>query len=376
LRDIPDTMLAARAYEGAAPDFRLEQIAVPTPGPGEVLVQVAASAMITGLITNWSRGAIKELPGTLSAEMAGRVAVVGDGVAHLAVGDRVRVHPNLSCRRCAFCLTDREMLCRSHSIIGHASFGPDELGLYRRYHNGGLAEYVLVPEWTLDPIPESVSYAVAAKVRDMGTTFRALQLAAIPAGGAIVVNAATGSQGVSAVRLAPFFGVARILAIGRSAARLEEVRALNPSIVETLALEDLPSGWEERDGVTDAVRRIIPGGPDAVLDFTPPQGGAVSWQTFKALRRGGTGVIVGGNSAMPSMSTVEFMYDCIHIVGSRNGTRRGGLQILELIATGQLPADDLITHSFPLSGVADAVDAVLNRPEKTWWVSVEVAALD
>lgn len=242
-----------------------------------------------------AHGAFKHLPTTVGHEVAGTVEAAGVDADKTLMGKRVRVHPTLSCRACAHCRTDREQMCAESAMIGHAAFGSGPLELYGRYHDGGLAEYVRVPHWLVDVLPDNVSFDVAAKVHDCGTVVRALTQAAVPLGGTLVVTAATGAMGAmgaATIRLAPFFGVGRLILVGRSPERLDAVRELATLPTETVALTDL-GDWTTAQGLTRRLRELGP--TDAVLDYVPE--GPAGIQALGALATGGALVHVGGNPA-------------------------------------------------------------------------------
>lgn len=167
-------MLAARAYVGEE-RFRLEHVPIPTLADGEVLVQVRAAGMTHGLLSLWHSGRTQLLPGVLGHEGAGVVVEVGPNVTRWQPGDRVRLHPTLSCRDCAYCRSDRETLCSTLAVIGHAIYTNAAMPLYERYHDGVLAEYLRVAEWSLDRLPDEVSFEVGARVHSLAIAFRALR---------------------------------------------------------------------------------------------------------------------------------------------------------------------------------------------------------
>jgi threonine dehydrogenase-like Zn-dependent dehydrogenase len=309
------------------------------------------------------------LPQTPGNEAAGAVAALGAGVTEFAVGDRVRLHPNLTCRRCEYCLGDREQLCQTCSMIGHGAFGPKARPLYDRYHDGALAEYVLAPAWAVDPLPETISFDAAAKIHDVSTALRALKLADPAVGATVVWTAATGSIGPAAVRLAPLFGIGRLILVARSEDRLAQVRALAPDLVETLGLDGLDEDWEDAGGLTGALRELAPDGVDAVMDFLPE--GAATPQSIAALKPAGTAVVVGGNTIAPLAASIPLTLNCWRIIGNRNGTREDARQVTAWMASGELQIDDLITHRFPLREVNAAAAIVRQRAEPAWMTLVQ-----
>ncbi|MQY06609.1 alcohol dehydrogenase catalytic domain-containing protein [Actinomadura macrotermitis] len=361
-------MLAAQALKGSTA-LHLTKVPVPEPGPRDVLVKVAAAGLAPGMMKLLELGAFKHLPTTLGHEAAGTVAAVGAGVTGFAEGDRVRLHPNLTCRNCVPCRTDREMMCAQQAMVGHASFGDAPTPLYDAYHDGGLAEYVRVPHWLLDPLPDRVGFDVGAKVHDLANAVRALKCADLPLGATLVVTAATGTMGTAAVKLAPFFGVARLVLVGRSAERLAAVRRLAGGLpTETVALGELPDGWAAAQGLTRRLREIAPEGVHAVLDFVPD--GPVMAQAAAAMATGGTLVHMGGNPGPLPIPARIWMSRCWRFVGTRACTRTDAQEVLDLLGRGVLDADELITHRFPLAQAERAVAAMRDRSEPIWMAVV------
>lgn len=349
-------MLAARVHRDSTA-VTLEKIETPQPGPDEVLIKVAAAGLAPGMTTLLALGAFKHLPTTLGHEAAGTIVAVGANVPGLAAGERVRVHPNLTCRSCVYCRTDREQMCAQQAMIGHAGFGSGPMPLYERYHDGGLAEYIRVPYWLVDPIPAQVSLDVAAKVHDLANAVRALKTAGPLFGGTVVITAATGTMGTATIKLAHLFGASRLLLVGRSAERLEAVRHLSAIPTETVAME------EETD-LTGRLRQLAPTGVEAVIDYLPTGPGI--WQATAALATGGTLVHMGGNFIPPPIPIGVIMANCWRIIGTRCCTRTDALQVLDLLAAGTLNVNELITHHFPLAEIGRAIEVMQDRSEPIW----------
>jgi D-arabinose 1-dehydrogenase-like Zn-dependent alcohol dehydrogenase len=172
-------MQAARVHPNRNA-FVLEDVPVPDIGPGEVLVEVRAAGLSRGLISVWLfTDMIKLLPATLGHEIAGLVTATGPGVSRVRAGDRVHVYAPLGCRdpSCAACATGDESACPSFAMIGYALFGPDGMGVYQRYHDGGLAEYVRVPEQNLDKLADQTSFAVGCKLATAAISWKAVSVA-------------------------------------------------------------------------------------------------------------------------------------------------------------------------------------------------------
>lgn len=362
-------MLAARAYTGETA-FRLEQIPVPEVNDGEALVRVRASGLASGMPILWAAGMIKLLPATLGHEIAGVVESVGRGVDSVAPGDRVRVHPNLTCGYCARCQGDQEQMCSACSMIGFAVFGPDAMPMYERYHEGGLAEFVRVPARLLDPLPEAIPFHVGAKIHDIAGVNRSITEAGVGLGDTLVLTSGTGALGGVTVRLAACRGLARVIVVGRSRARLEQIKALAPGLVEIVPLDELGDDWQESDAVATAIRRHAPNGADAIIDYTPQ--GPLPWRAARAMRTGGRLVIRAARPGVAEVPLLDLMHACWQIVGTRNGTRSDVRAVIALLESGQLEAADLFTHRFDLPDVNKGLAALRDRSVPTWFIGIDV----
>jgi len=222
-----------------------------------------------------------------------------------------------------------------------------------------------VPDWLVDVLPDNVSFDVGAKVHDMANAVRALKLTALPLGGTVVVTAATGTMGTATIKLARFFGAGRLILVGRSAERLAAVRALAGSLpVETIALEELGPDWAKTQELTRRIRALAPAGAEAVIDYIPD--GPASTQALTSLAQGGTLVHMGGNSMPFTIPAVAIMVNLWRIVGTRACTRTDSDEVLRLLATGALQAEDLITHRFPLTDIVDGLTAMQQRQDPMW----------
>jgi threonine dehydrogenase-like Zn-dependent dehydrogenase len=361
------TMLALRAHRDSTV-LVLEEIPIPEPGPFDVVVKVAAAGLAPGMMRLLEMGAFRHLPTTLGHEAAGTIAAVGSEVHDFGVGDRVRVHPNLNCGRCDYCRSGRDMMCREYAMVGHASFDAVAKPLYDEYHNGGLAEYVRIPHWLADPVPDSVSFDVAAKVHDIANAVHALTSADLRPGATVVVTAATGTMGTATVRLAEHFGIARLILVGRDVDRVASVAPLAGRVAtDVVALNEL-GNWAETGGLTRRLRELLPAGAQAVIDYIPD--GPATAQAMGALAPGGTLVHMGGNTSPVQVPAIALMVNCSRFVGTRACTRTDAREVLRLLETGALVADDLITHWFPLTDAVKAVDLMQSRAEPMWMTVV------
>lgn len=365
-----DTMLAWRA-KASGGALELLQCDLPELQEDEALVKVSAAGVSPVLMKLLRSGRFTELPTTLGHEIAGTVTAVGGVSGNVWVGRRVRVHPMLSCRSCEYCLTDREQMCDQCAMVGGASFGKGPHPLYKRYHDGGLAEYVRVPLWLLDELPANMSFPVAAKLHDVANAYRALKEAHLPFGATLVITAATGAMATSTLKLAPHFGVARVVLIGRSRKRLSAVEAVSGAMrVDSIALEELPQGPDAGAVVTAALKDLAPDGVDAVLDFLAS--GDTAEQAMYTLRLGGSLVHMGGHSSPLSIPLRVMMNNLWRLVGTRACTRADVWAVFRMFDAGTLHLEELVTHSWPLSEADEAFAKLEARKEPIWMGVVTV----
>ncbi|CRG86685.1 hypothetical protein PISL3812_03695 [Talaromyces islandicus] len=354
-------MLAIRAHADSL-ELQLDTISIPSPGAQDVLIKVVSAGIAPGVFNPFTRR-FMSLPTTLGHEVSGTVVSLGDEVSTSAVGDRVRVHPNLSCMNCKFCLSDREQMCAQAAILGFRGFG-QKMPLYETYHDGGLAEYVKVPYWLVDKLPENVSFNVGAKVHDVANAMRTLKCAGLEPGSTIIITAPTGGMGTATLKLAEFFPISRVILVGRSAERMRAVTKLTRIPTDIVALEELGDDWPTTQALVKRLHQLAPGGVDAILDYMPS--GADVWQAVGAMAHGATMVHMGGNPNLFPLPVVAIMTNCWKIVGTRGCTRSDTNKILEWLGDGRLQLDDLITHEFRLKDTPDAVSKLQARSLPMW----------
>lgn len=150
------TMLAAVLHK--AGDLRVEEVARPKPGPGEVLLQVERCG-ICGTDLHILRGDFPapNLPLIIGHEFAGTVAAVGAGVTHVAPGDKATADINIACGVCHFCRIGNKLFCPQVRQLGV-------------HDAGGMAEFVVAPALNVYPLPESMPLEHAAYIEPLACT--------------------------------------------------------------------------------------------------------------------------------------------------------------------------------------------------------------
>jgi L-iditol 2-dehydrogenase len=224
---------AARLY--GARDVRIEEIPMPEPGPGQVLVRVRAVSICPSdwrLYTDGhAGGVVPERPIIQGHEFSGDVSALGDGVTGLAVGMRVAVEPTWPCGDCDMCRGDRPHLCRR---VVFPSFPP---------HDGALAEYIVCPAASVCPLPDNVGYAEGALVEPLGVAIHAVRLACLMPGETVAILGA-GTIGICTLFLARMNGPKRVAIVEPVAARRVWPRQIGADPVVGTYRELLAQGFE------------------------------------------------------------------------------------------------------------------------------------
>ncbi len=356
-------MLAVRGFEGEK-SARSVYIDIPEVGDDDVLVKIMSAGIVPGTFTFLALGRLKPLPMTLGHEGAGVVSAVGKSVRNFKVGDRVRIHPTLTCGRCRYCVTGKEHMCEGAAMMGFVALGRKTVENFPRYHNGCLAEYLLAPQSLIDPLPDNVSFDVGAKVHYIANAVRCLKVAALPPAATVMILAPTGSMGTLTIKLAPYFGVARLVFVGRSLERLNALKALTNIETDVVALDQLGEDWAQTGDLARKVEEILPEGAHAILDYAPA--GADLWQALSGLANGGYFVNMGGGPAPFPVPMTRMLAKCWTVVGTRNNARQDVLEVLDLLAHGRLQVEDLVSHKFKLSEVDDAIGRLQSRDQPIW----------
>ncbi len=334
-------MRVARFYEPG--DVRLEDAPEPTAGPGEVKIRVrACSTCGTDVkILNHGHQHI-DPPRVMGHEVAGEVVDVGDGVSGWAAGDRVQVIAAVPCGTCAECERGRMTICPNQTSVGY-------------HYEGGFAEYLVVPQQVLavdglNRIPDGVSFAEASVAEPLACVLNGQELAGVGEGDDVVIVGA-GPIGCLHVRLARARGARRITLIDLNRARLDMSAAVvSPDVVVC---------GEEEDAV-DAVLKLTDGrGADVVI--TAAASGKAQEDALLMAARSGRISLFGG---LPKDApTITFDSNLVHyreltVLGANGSSPEHNKRALELIASGEVPVHDLITHRLPLAQVLDAIGVV------------------
>lgn len=296
----------------------------PEPGPDEVLIRVMASG-ICGTDIHIFRGEyLGGYPVIPGHEFSGVVEAMGSAVRRFKPGDRVAVEPNIACDNCPACLNNRQNFCENWSAVGVT-------------RPGGMAQCTTAPEKVTFAIGE-LSFEQAAFMEPLSCVLHGLERLGPEMADKIAILGA-GPIGILLMQGGRAQGASHVTVVDRNPARLEYAAELGADV----ALADMsalkPDGY---DAVIDATGSLAvmrqsldfarPGGK--VLWFgVPPSGKDMALEPFKVFRKGLT--------VLSSFTSVRNSY-----------------QALDLLRSGRICVDGLVSHRLPLEALQRGMEVI------------------
>lgn len=329
--------------------FYLTHLRDPQPGPGEILIRIAACGVCHTDLHIQDGSVTFPFPAVLGHEVSGTVMAVGAGVDHLAEGQRVVGAFIMPCGDCRMCSTGREELCETffakNRLNGTLYDGTTRLFDSNgepvwMYSMGGLAEYAVMPALAASPIPDGAPLTDSAI---LGCAFLTAYGALVHVGqlepGTSVAIVGAGGVGLSAVALANALGAGQIVAVDLSNDRLEVARNLGASEVVNASTVD----------PVQAVRELTGGGANLVIEAI---GHPATFRQATEMSADGARCVMIGIAAVGRTAEIEItrlVRRKIQVCGSFGGRPREDLAALgKLVAGKRLDLGALISRRFSL----------------------------
>lgn len=317
---------------------------VPTPAiqDGDLLVKVKACAICGGDLRTFHHGhaAIKP-PIILGHEFAGEIVAAGKKVQQYAAGDRVIVAPGIGCGHCSYCLSGNQHLCYHRLTLGH------------QYH-GGFAEFVRIPAIAVQAgnvnlIPASVDYLSATLAEPLACVINGQEAMQIRLGDTVAVIGA-GPIGIMHAELARSRGAGKVFLINRSMPRLDRARSLGYDAYISSQQGDAVQQVLELTGGMGANVVIVTAGSEAAMQMGLAMTGKMGKVCFFAgLPKDKPQVTIDANF---------LHYRQITVYGTFSSAPRHNALAIEMIRSGKLNVDYLLTHAVSLQHINKGLELV------------------
>jgi L-iditol 2-dehydrogenase len=323
-------------------DLRLERVAVPRAGLGELVVRVGTALTCGTDLKVYKRGYHAKMlkpPMPFGHEFAGVVAEVGAGVTMFRQGDRVVALNSAPCDACFFCKNGQQNLCED-----------------LMFNNGAYAEFIRIPARIVEKntllVPDKVPFEHAALTEPLACVVRGLEESGARAGDTMVVIGA-GPIGLMFMHVAELAGVKVIAVVKRKdqVAAAEVFGATN--VVQVEAEED----------VVAAARALTPEGrgADVVIEAVASP---ATWEwAVDMVRKGGVVNFFGGppSGTKVQLDTNRLHYGDITLKASFHHTPATCRTAFELVTSGRFKCAEYITGRVGLDQVPDLFARMMNR---------------
>jgi len=322
----------------------VEEIPTPEVGPGEALVRVEACGICHTDLKKIEHNLLTP-PRVYGHETAGVVAKVGRNVSGLAPGDRVVVFHHIPCMDCFFCRKKVYAQCLTYKKVG-VTAGYEPAG-------GGFSQYVRVMDWIVrrgvEKIPDGVSFERAAFVEPVNTCLKAVVQCA-PQPDELVVVCGQGPIGLLFTMLVRRTG-ATVLATDTIPARLELSRKCGAA-----------QAWDPRKTDVAAQIRALTDGRGADLVILAASAPGIVEDAIR-FSRPGARILLFAQTSDAERIEVSGASICVGeriLFGCYSASVDLQKESADLVFSGALPVEDLISHRLPLAEIRSGFDLALH----------------
>lgn len=325
---IPTTMRASVLL--GPQSLTIEERPVPTPGPDEVLIRVAAVGVCGSDVHYYRHGRIGDFvvnaPMVLGHEVSGRIVGVGERVDPGRIGERVAIEPHKPCFHCRECLGGRYNLCPHMEFYATPPI------------DGAFTNYVVIASMFAHMVPESISDEAAALLEPLSVAIAAMRKAHIVPGSSILI-AGAGPIGILCAQAARAFGAARIIVSDVMPERRDRALRFGATDVLDPLVVDIASAGLDVNAFVDAS-----GAPTAVF------------AGIRAVRPAGYAVLVGLGHTEMNLPVEHIQNNEVWVTGIFRYSDTWPAAI-HLVSSGQVDLDALITGRYGLEEVEQALQS-------------------
>lgn len=338
----------AAVYKGGGV-VSVEPVPVPEIGPGELLIRVETCGICHTDLKKIEYDLLAP-PRIYGHETAGVVAAVGGGVTRYRPGDRVIVFHHIPCGKCFYCRKQLYAQCPVYKKVG-VTAGYEPAG-------GGFSQYVRAMDWIVErgveKIPEGVSFDRACFVEPVNTCVKGIKLLD-PRRDDVILILGQGPIGLIFTMLAARTG-ARIVATDTMHSRRELAREFGAE-----------AAFDPRDPSIDARIREMTDGRGADLAIVAASARGIVEQAVAASRPGSRLLLFAQTSHQERIE-VSGADVCVGervLLGSYSASVDLQKESADLVFSGALPVERLISHRFPLQRIHEGIQLALHPDERS-----------
>ena len=329
-------------------NFELKEVPLPKIDPKEVLIKVKACAIcgsdIHGMDGSTGR---RRPPVIMGHEASGIIEEIGTDVVDHRVGDRVTFDSTIYCQECYFCKKGNVNLCESRMILGVSCKEYNRLGAF--------AEYISIPEYILDKIPDEVSFEEAAMTEPLSIAVHAVRITNVQKGDTAAVFGA-GTIGLLIIQTLKEAGCKPIIAIDIDDYKLSVARKLGAD-----------HGLDpEKDDITKTIQDLT-GGRGVDVSFEAVGITTTINTAIDSTRKGGSVTLVGNVSPFIEFPLQSVVTREITLYGSCASAGEYG-RCLELIVEKKVDVNPLISKVAPLEEGPIWFERLYNREKELFKV--------
>lgn len=332
-----DRMKAA-VFHGPNQPLKIEEVAIPKIEPHEILVKIAACGVCNTDLHYIDHGVptFKQPPMILGHEPSGIVEDVGPDVKNFKAGDRVLIPPVFSCGYCDNCRLGRENICFNMLMLGN-------------HIDGAYAEYTKAPAKDCQHLPAELPLQESSIIADaISTPYHAVKNRAQVKPGDSVVVFGCGGVGINVVQMAAAAG-GSVIAVDLIDMKLEVAKKLG-------AIHTINATEKEDKALLKEIRSLTGGGADIAIEaIGNPKTIELAPATVKA---GGLHCQVGYTHHNVPVNMGRLMFREIAIWGSLGCRPVDYPKIIEMVRTGKIQLEPVVTHRFNLDEINDAFDVM------------------
>ena len=308
--------------------LEIADLPTPVPGPGELLVRVAACGICGSDVHGYDGSSGRRIPPiVMGHEAAGRVAALGPQVTGWSEGDRVTFDSTISCGTCPYCSRGEINLCDRRQVLGVSC------GDYRCA--GAFAEYVIVPQRIAYKLPDALSFSEAATLEAVAVAVHAVSLSQVSPGTQALVLGA-GMIGLLTLQALRAAGCSSVFTADVDASRLRLAKAVG-------ATETLNTTGDAL--VAEIFKRTSGAGTDLAVEAVGID--ATVRTAINSVRKGGTVTLVGNITPEVTLPLQKVVTRQIRIQGSCASAGEYP-RAIQLLTSGAIKVKPLITAVAPL----------------------------